>query len=46
MSHEIWHTCPDCGFEYDMHLDWFVCPNCGFDEDDTTSEASDEEDEA
>lgn len=28
-NHEIWVTCPFCGFEYDTLVSWDVCPNCG-----------------
>jgi rubrerythrin len=27
-NHEIWHTCTQCGYEYDLRQD-VVCPKCG-----------------
>lgn len=27
-NHEIWFTCPKCGYEYDLRKDDF-CPICG-----------------
>ena len=32
-NHEIWHTCSQCGEEYDEREHWFHCPHCGHNEE-------------
>jgi len=27
-NHEIWATCPVCGYEYDRRVWGFECPRC------------------
>ncbi len=27
-NHEIWHTCKNCGAEYDMRIFGYTCPIC------------------
>lgn len=28
-SHEIWHICLSCGFEFDRRMHGDDCPDCG-----------------